>query len=88
MTTTKRKLVGCANFVRNNPRSDAFECEGFHHIEFWCGDATNAAARFGVGLGMGLTCKSDASTGTGRSRRRHEIEPSDVCVHGTVRDGE
>ena len=65
MTTTKRKLVGCANFVRNNPRSDAFECEGFHHIEFWCGDATNAAARFGVGLGMGLTCKSDASTGNG-----------------------
>ena len=64
-TMKKRKLVGCANFVRTNPRSDAFECQRFHHIEFWCGDATNAAARFGVGLGMGLACKSDASTGNG-----------------------
>ena len=62
---SKRKLVGCANFVRSNPLSDAFECEKFDHIEFWCGDATNAAARFGVGLGMGLRCKSDASTGNG-----------------------
>uniref|UniRef100_A0A7S0XL73 4-hydroxyphenylpyruvate dioxygenase n=1 Tax=Ostreococcus mediterraneus TaxID=1486918 RepID=A0A7S0XL73_9CHLO len=62
---TARKLVGHANFVRSNPCSDAFEVKRFHHIEFFAGDATNAASRFGVGLGMGLACKSDASTGNG-----------------------
>ena len=67
MTTSAsgRKLVGHANFVRCNPLSDAFECVGFDHVEFWCGDATNAASRFGVGLGMSLRAKSDASTGNG-----------------------
>jgi hypothetical protein len=86
---SKRKLVGCANFVRSNPLSDAFECEKFDHIEFWCGDATNAAARFGVGLGMGLRCKSDASTGERDVRVvRDEVERSDVRVHRTVRSRE
>lgn len=36
MTEPIRKLVGYHNFVRNNPRSDKFEIEKFHHIEFWC----------------------------------------------------
>ena len=62
---TARKLVGHANFVRSNQCSDAFEVKRFHHIEFFAGDATNAASRFGVGLGMWLACKSDASTGNG-----------------------
>lgn len=64
--STALKLVGCKNFVRGNPMSDAFECVKFHHVEFWSGDATIAASRFGVGLGMSLACKSDASTGNGR----------------------
>jgi 4-hydroxyphenylpyruvate dioxygenase len=41
----QRKLVGYQNFVRNNPMSDKFEVHRFHHIEVWCGDATNAARR-------------------------------------------
>eukprot|EP00887_Chlorella_sp_A99_P002914 scaffold6.g2914.t1 len=58
-----RQLVGCTNFVRHNPRSDRFPMHKFHHIEFWCGDATNTAARFGFGLGMTLVGKSDQGTG-------------------------
>ena len=27
----KRKLVGYANFKRNNPKSDRFEMKKFHH---------------------------------------------------------
>ncbi|XP_057769694.1 4-hydroxyphenylpyruvate dioxygenase-like [Salvia miltiorrhiza] len=49
--------------VRANPRSDHFPVHRFHHVEFWCGDATNAARRFSWGLGMPLAAKSDLSTG-------------------------
>ncbi|KAL2933084.1 4-hydroxyphenylpyruvate dioxygenase [Bienertia sinuspersici] len=35
----------------------------FHHIEFWCGDATNTSLRFSWGLGMRMVAKSDLSTG-------------------------
>ncbi|KAI8548202.1 hypothetical protein RHMOL_Rhmol07G0254700 [Rhododendron molle] len=57
------KLVGFNNFVRFNPRSDRFTVLRFHHIEFWCTDATNAARRFSWGLGMPIVLKSDLSTG-------------------------
>nr|AID81984.1 hydroxyphenylpyruvate dioxygenase [Capsella bursa-pastoris] len=57
------KLVGFSNFVRKNPKSDKFKVKRFHHIEFWCGDATNVARRFSWGLGMRFTAKSDLSTG-------------------------
>lgn len=57
------KLVGFSNFVRKNPKSDRFKVKRFHHIEFWCGDATNVARRFSWGLGMRFSAKSDLSTG-------------------------
>ncbi|XP_061342768.1 4-hydroxyphenylpyruvate dioxygenase [Gastrolobium bilobum] len=57
------KLVGFNNFVRTNPKSDRFKVTRFHHIEFWCTDATNAARRFSWGLGMPIVAKSDLSTG-------------------------
>ncbi|MCD9561068.1 4-hydroxyphenylpyruvate dioxygenase [Datura stramonium] len=57
------KLVGFKNFVRRNPRSDLFPVKRFHHVEFWCGDATNTARRFSWGLGMPIAAKSDLSTG-------------------------
>ncbi|XP_057461157.1 4-hydroxyphenylpyruvate dioxygenase [Actinidia eriantha] len=57
------KLVGYANFVRTNPWSDRFQVKRFHHVEFWCSDATNTALRFSWGLGMTLSAKSDLSTG-------------------------
>ncbi|XP_022727518.1 4-hydroxyphenylpyruvate dioxygenase-like [Durio zibethinus] len=57
------KLVGFSNFVRTNPKSDRFNVKRFHHIEFWCTDATNTARRFSWGLGMRLLAKSDLSTG-------------------------
>ena len=59
----RHKLVGYKNFKRHNPMSDRFAMHGFHHVEFWCGDATTAASRFSVGLGMQLIAKSDLSTG-------------------------
>lgn len=37
--------------------------KSFHHVEFYCGDATNTYKRFLVGLGMELVSKSDQSTG-------------------------
>lgn len=57
------KLVGFSKFVRVNPRSDRFNVKRFHHIEFWCGDATNVSRRFSWGLGMPVVAKSDLSTG-------------------------
>ncbi|KAK0589450.1 hypothetical protein LWI29_014504 [Acer saccharum] len=57
------KLVGFRNFVRHNPKSDRFRVKKFHHVEFWCMDATNVARRFSWGLGMPIFAKSDLSTG-------------------------
>lgn len=62
-TMPEFKLVGFANFVRANPKSDRFGVKRFHHIEFWCTDATNSARRFSWGLGMPIVAKSDLSTG-------------------------
>ncbi|KAI3457687.1 hypothetical protein Pfo_014350 [Paulownia fortunei] len=62
-THAEFKLVGFKNFIRTNPKSDHFPVHRFHHIEFWCGDATNTAKRFSWGLGMPLVAKSDLSTG-------------------------
>lgn len=57
------KLVGFSKFVRTNPKSDLFRVKRFHHLEFWCTDATNSARRFSWGLGMPIVAKSDLSTG-------------------------
>ncbi|RZC51675.1 hypothetical protein C5167_020103 [Papaver somniferum] len=57
------KLVGHANFIRKNPKSDRFPVKCFHHLEFWCADGINVAQRFSYGLGMPITAKSDLSTG-------------------------
>ncbi|EKU23402.1 4-hydroxyphenylpyruvate dioxygenase, partial [Nannochloropsis gaditana CCMP526] len=35
----------------------------FHHLEFYCGDATNTSRRFSWGLGLSQVAKSDNSTG-------------------------
>ncbi|XP_073144850.1 4-hydroxyphenylpyruvate dioxygenase [Henckelia pumila] len=61
--STAFKLVGFKNFQRSNPKSDHFPVKSFHHVEFWCGDATNTCRRFSWGLGMPLAAKSDLSTG-------------------------
>jgi hypothetical protein len=29
------RLVGCERFVRQNPKTDRFPVQRFHHIEFW-----------------------------------------------------
>jgi hypothetical protein len=36
---------------------------GFHHIEFYCGDAKNTALRFALALGMHITGMTGQSTG-------------------------
>jgi len=59
----RHKLVGHKNFKRNNPMSDKFAVHRFHHVEFWCGDASTTSSRFAVGLGMQRVAKSDLSTG-------------------------
>eukprot|EP00270_Netrium_digitus_P020500 TRINITY_DN8479_c0_g1_i1.p1 TRINITY_DN8479_c0_g1~~TRINITY_DN8479_c0_g1_i1.p1 ORF type:complete len:452 (+),score=94.12 TRINITY_DN8479_c0_g1_i1:133-1488(+) len=59
-------LVGFRNFKRHNPFSDRFGVRKFHHIEFFCGDASNTWRRFSWGLGMPLVAKSDLTTGNHR----------------------
>ncbi|CAK4066295.1 unnamed protein product [Aphanomyces euteiches] len=59
----KMTLVGHDNFVRHNPMSDKFVMHKFHHVEFYCQDATNVSRRFSWGAGLKLIAKSDQSTG-------------------------
>jgi len=59
----KLQLVGHKNFKRVNPLSDKFAVLRFHHLDFWCYDASNTYRRFSHGLGMQLVAKSDQSTG-------------------------
>ncbi|XAR52811.1 4-hydroxyphenylpyruvate dioxygenase [Bertholletia excelsa] len=72
------KLVGFSNFVRTNPRSDRFRVKRFHHVEFWCTDATNTARRFSWGLGMPMVAKSDLSTGN-LTHASYLIRSGDLC---------
>ena len=46
---------------RHNPRTDRFPMHKFHHVEFWCGDATNTSCRRVVGeeWGWGWGCAGD-----------------------------
>ncbi|KAK9818981.1 hypothetical protein WJX81_007343 [Elliptochloris bilobata] len=59
----KRQLVGFKNFKRLNPMTDKFKVYKFHHIDWWCADATSTHKRFSWGLGMTVVAKSDLSTG-------------------------
>lgn len=77
-TNSDFKLVGFSNFVRSNPRSDRFKVKRFHHVEFWCGDATNTARRFSWGLGMPLVAKSDLSTGN-QAHASYLLRSGDLC---------
>ncbi|KAL5834416.1 hypothetical protein ACOSQ4_013913 [Xanthoceras sorbifolium] len=58
-----QQMRNIGNFFRLKPKSDRFTVKSFHHVEFWCTDATNVARRFSWGLGMPLFAKSDLSTG-------------------------
>lgn len=46
MEQFKNELVGMKGFKRHNPMSDRFQVHKFHHVEFWCGDATNTSKRY------------------------------------------
>ncbi|MEW5303742.1 MAG: hypothetical protein WDW36_006402 [Sanguina aurantia] len=56
-------MAGFDAFRRHNPKSDLFNVQRFHHVEFWTSDATNISKRFQHGLGMPLVAKSDQGTG-------------------------
>ena len=62
-TETATNLQGFESFLRSNPKSDKISANTFHHVEFYCGDATTTYKRFVMGLGMELIAKSDQSTG-------------------------
>ena len=61
--STVRQLVGYDNFKRSNPKSDKFEIIGFHHVEFYCCDATNISRRFSYALGMPIVATSNLGSG-------------------------
>lgn len=52
-----------SEFKRINPLSDKITVLGFHHVEYYCGDATTCYKHFMLGLGIELASKSDFSTG-------------------------
>ena len=62
-TESANSLQGFESFLRTNPQSDKISATSFHHVEFYCGDATTTYKRFVMGLGMELIAKSDQSTG-------------------------
>lgn len=76
----KIKLVGHANFVRANPKSDKFEVRKFHHIEFWCADATNTFKRCGVGRRHGAAGVKRASGSSEQRRRRRSARTAGVLL--------
>ncbi|CAD6220334.1 unnamed protein product [Miscanthus lutarioriparius] len=43
--------------------TDRFHVIDFHHVEFWCADATSAAGGFSFALGVPLAAHSDLTTG-------------------------
>lgn len=47
----------------NDVIPDKIAAKSFHHIEFYCGDATTTYKRFMSSLGMNIIAKSDQSTG-------------------------
>ncbi|KAL5731996.1 4-hydroxyphenylpyruvate dioxygenase [Ranunculus cassubicifolius] len=63
LSRAAKMVENTSTFKRSNPKSDRFTVKRFHHIEFWCTDATNSARRFSLGLGMPIVSKSDLSTG-------------------------
>mmetsp|Transcript_36416 Transcript_36416/g.74747 ORF Transcript_36416/g.74747 Transcript_36416/m.74747 type:complete len:423 (-) Transcript_36416:28-1296(-) len=56
-------VEGFDKFVRTNPLSDKFASKGFHHVEFFAGDALSVSKRFMGSMGVELAAKSDFSTG-------------------------
>lgn len=62
----------------SNVYTDLFECESFHHVEFYCFDAKTTYKRFLLGLGMNLIAKSDLSTG-------NDVYSSYVLQSGDIR---
>lgn len=76
---SERKLVGFNNFVRNNPYSDKFQVNRFHHVEFWCADATTSYKRFIHGLGMNLIAKSDSTTGN-KKYASFALQSNEMCM--------
>lgn len=57
--------------------SELIGTKGFHHIEFYCGDAKSTAFRFSLALGMPITCFSGQSTGNDKSCS-YGLESGDV----------
>ncbi len=57
------QLVGASNFKRNNPMTDHFEVDRFHHIEFWCADATSTWKRRAVVHTLPSACPGACAPG-------------------------
>ena len=55
--------MSSAPFARVNPLSDRFQMWKYHHVEYYCADASTHAARLQWALGMHLVAKSDQTTG-------------------------
>lgn len=80
-------LKGFDSFVRTNPMSDKIAVQRFHHLEFFCGDATTTYKRFMLGLGMKLVAKSDLSTGN-KDSASYVVRTGDMMMCFTAPYGE
>ena len=67
---TVSSLSDRRSYFREQSRhnAEALGTLGFHHVEFYAGDALTTAKRFELALGMPITCWSSLATG------------NDVCV--------
>jgi 4-hydroxyphenylpyruvate dioxygenase len=80
-------LQGFSNFVRSNPMTDKISALRFHHVEYYCGDATTTYKRFMLGLGMRLVAKSDLSTGNKHSAS-YALQTGDMMMCFTAPYGD
>ena len=62
---------------RTNPMTDKFDIKRFHHIEFYCSDATQASNRFTWGLGMPEVCRSNMNSGN-QTYASHAIQSGEL----------
>lgn len=57
--------------------SDRFEVQRFHHVEFWCADATSTSKHFRFSLGMTHVAKQDLTTGS-KTSISHVLRSNDL----------
>jgi 4-hydroxyphenylpyruvate dioxygenase len=73
----KREPMESTRVIGANHNTETIGSIGFHHIEFYCGDAKNTAYRFAQALGMRITGETGQMTGNDQCMS-YALESGDV----------